>query len=48
MLEGELINGGVTYKAGDYLYSAASSVHAPSAIAGCMFFVRTSLDDTFL
>ncbi len=48
MLEGELIDRGVTYKAGDYLYSKAGSVHTPVAIAGCMFFVRTSLDDTFL
>ncbi len=48
MLAGELIDRGVTYKAGDYLYSKAGSVHTPSAIAGCMFFVKTSLDDTFL
>lgn len=48
MLEGELIDCGVTYKAGDYLYSKAGSVHSPTAIAGCMFFVKTSLDDTFL
>lgn len=48
MLEGELIDRGVTYKAGDYLYSKAGSVHSPTAIAGCMFFVKTSLDDTFL
>ncbi len=48
MLEGELIDRGVTYKAGDYLYSKAGSVHSPTAIAGCMFFVRTSLDDAFI
>lgn len=48
MLEGELIDRGVTYKAGDYLYSKAGSVHAPTAIAGCMFFVKTSLNDAFL
>ena len=48
MLQGELIDRGVTYKAGDYLYSKAGSVHSPTAIAGCMFFVKTSLDDTFL
>ena len=48
MLEGELIDRGVTYKAGDYLYSKAGSVHTPVAIAGCMFFVKTSLDDKFL
>ncbi|PZV12166.1 MAG: anti-sigma factor [Pseudanabaena sp.] len=48
MLEGELIDNNVTYKAGDYLYSAAGSNHAPIALAGCKFFVRTSLDDTFL
>lgn len=48
MLQGELIDRGVTYKPGDYLYSKAGSVHAPTAIAGCMFFVRTSLDDGFL
>jgi ChrR Cupin-like domain len=48
MIEGELIDRGVTYKAGDYLYSNAGSVHSPVAIAGCMFFVKTSLDDKFL
>ncbi len=48
MLEGELIDRGVTYKAGDYLYSEAGSIHSSFAIAGCMFFVRTSLDDAFL
>lgn len=48
MLEGELIDRGITYKAGDYLYSKAGSVHSPTAIAGCMFFVKTSLDDSFL
>jgi hypothetical protein len=48
MLEGDLIDRGVTYKASDYLYSKAGSVHAPKAIAGCMFFVKTSLDDNFL
>jgi quercetin dioxygenase-like cupin family protein len=40
MLEGELIDRGVTYKAGDYLYSKAGSVHTPVAIAGCMFFLK--------
>ncbi|NUN65583.1 anti-sigma factor [Pseudanabaena biceps] len=48
MLEGELMDGAITYKAGDYLYSKAGSVHAPLAIAGCMFFVKTSLEDNFL
>ncbi|ELS30175.1 MULTISPECIES: cupin domain-containing protein [Pseudanabaena] len=48
MLAGELIDRGVTYRAGDYLYSEAGSQHAPIAIAGCMFFVCTSLDDTFI
>jgi hypothetical protein len=48
MIEGELIDGGITYKAGDHIYSAAGSKHSPYAIAGCMFFVRTSLDDVFL
>jgi hypothetical protein len=48
MLAGELIDRGVTYQSGDYLYSKAGSVHSPSAIAGCMFFVKTSLDDKFL
>jgi anti-sigma factor ChrR (cupin superfamily) len=48
MLEGELIDRGVTYKAGDYLYSKTGSVHSPVAIAGCMFLVKTSLDDKFL
>ena len=48
MIEGELTDRGTTYKAGDHIYSAAGSTHSPYAIAGCMFFVRTSLDDVFL
>jgi len=48
MIEGELIDRGLSYKAGDHIYSAAGSKHSPYAIAGCMFFVRTSLDDVFL
>ena len=48
MIEGELTDRDTTYKAGDHIYSAAGSTHSPYAIAGCMFFVRTSLDDVFL
>ncbi len=48
MIEGELIENGIIYRAGDYLHSVAGSLHAPTAMAGCMFFVRTSLDDVFL
>jgi anti-sigma factor ChrR (cupin superfamily) len=47
ILEGDLIADGVTYLAGDYLYSAADSIHAPSTKDGCMFLARTSLDDTY-
>ncbi len=48
MLEGEMIDQGITYRAGDYLYSPAGSCHESKAIAGCLFFVKTSLDDEFL
>ena len=48
MLKGELIDQGITYRAGDYLCSPAGSCHASKAIAGCLFFVKTSIDDKFL
>lgn len=48
MIKGELIDRGLTCKAGDYIHSEAGSVHSSTALAGCMFFIRTSLEDTFL
>jgi len=48
MIEGDLVSDGVTYTTGDFLYSASSSVHAPSSTYGCMFLVRTSMDDVFV
>jgi anti-sigma factor ChrR (cupin superfamily) len=48
MLEGDLVQDGVTYTAGDFLYSTQSSVHAPSSTHGCVFLVRTSMDDAFV
>lgn len=47
MLEGDLVVDGATYGAGDYLRSERGSIHAPSTQHGCMFFVRTSLDDEY-
>lgn len=48
MLEGDLICEGKTYNSGDYIVSACGSKHPPiSSRDGCLFFVRTSLDDRF-
>ncbi|MEE3719062.1 cupin domain-containing protein [Tumidithrix elongata RA019] len=48
MLEGDLVDNGVTYTVGDFLYSTQDSVHAPSSTHGCVFLVRTSMDDVFV
>jgi quercetin dioxygenase-like cupin family protein len=47
MLEGELDLAGETYLAGDYIRSAANSVHAPSTNTGCMFLIRACMDDNY-
>jgi anti-sigma factor ChrR (cupin superfamily) len=48
VLEGDMVIDGEVYGKGDYIRSAPGSVHAPDTRTGCMFFVRTSLDDEFL
>jgi anti-sigma factor ChrR (cupin superfamily) len=48
LLEGDLIIGEQVYRAGDYIRSEQGSLHSPSTRTGCMFFVRTSLDDEYL
>lgn len=48
MLEGEFICEGKTYASGDYILSSSGSKHAPiSTRDGCLFLVRTSMDDRF-
>ncbi|MBW4522362.1 MAG: cupin domain-containing protein [Scytolyngbya sp. HA4215-MV1] len=47
MLAGDLIIGGETYGAGDYIRSPAGSGHAPYTYGGCQFFFRTSMDDEY-
>ncbi len=47
LLEGDLVVDGATYKAGDYLRSKSTSNHAPSTTGGCMFLVRTSIDNEY-
>jgi ChrR Cupin-like domain len=48
MLEGDLKVAGQVYYKGDYLRSSQGSSHAPYTQGGCMFFVKTSLDDEYL
>lgn len=48
MLEGDLVVGDESYGPGDYLRSLPNSVHAPETRGGCMFLVKTSLDDEIL
>jgi hypothetical protein len=48
MVEGDLVMDSEVYVAGDYIYSAHSSIHAPSSTNGCVFFVRSSIDDRFV
>ena len=46
MLSGELEIDGRVYGSGDFLLSAPRSTHPPSlTVGGCMFLIRTSLDD---
>jgi hypothetical protein len=47
MLEGELDLFGEIYLAGDYIRSHPNSCHAPSTSTGCMFLIRTSIDDNY-
>jgi anti-sigma factor ChrR (cupin superfamily) len=48
MLEGDLRIDGELYGAGDYIRSRQGTVHEPSTtVGGCMFLVRTSLDDEY-
>ena len=47
MLEGELEIDGQTYLAGDYIRSDPNSIHAPSTNTGCMFLIRSCLDDNY-
>jgi anti-sigma factor ChrR (cupin superfamily) len=47
MLEGDLEVEGQVYHGGDYLRSSPGSTHAPYTQGGCMFFVRTSIDDEY-
>lgn len=48
MLEGDLVINGEVYGVGDYIRSAPNSIHGPHTENGCMFFIRTSLDDEIL
>jgi quercetin dioxygenase-like cupin family protein len=49
MLEGDFTCDGKTYASGDYLLSACGSTHAlASTQAGCLFLVRTSMDNRFV
>ncbi|UFP95708.1 cupin domain-containing protein [Gloeobacter morelensis] len=48
MLEGDLEIDGEVYGPGDYVRSQPGSMHGPSTRGGCMFFIRTSLDDRFV
>lgn len=48
MLDGDLRIDGEVYSAGDYIRSRQGTVHEPSeTVGGCMFLVRTSLDDEY-
>ena len=47
MLEGDLRIGNQIYHAGDYIRSEPGSSHQPTTQTGCLFFVRTSLEDEY-
>ncbi|NJL42311.1 MAG: anti-sigma factor [Pseudanabaena sp. SU_2_4] len=47
MLEGNFVCDGNTYGVGDYLLSGSGSAHDPESPDGCLFFVRTSMDDQY-
>lgn len=48
MLEGDLVIDGEVYGKGDYIRSTPGTIHCPHTPSGCMFFIRTSLDDEIL
>jgi hypothetical protein len=48
MLAGDLMLDEQVYGTGDYIRSAAGSIHSPYTIGGCMFLIRTSLDNEML
>lgn len=48
MLQGTLEIAGKIYHQGDYIRSAAGSVHSLSTVEECMFFIRASIDDVFV
>jgi putative transcriptional regulator len=49
MLQGELLIGETNYGPGAFISSTPDSIHPPSLTAtGCMFLLRTSLDDQVL
>jgi|SRR6476469_2117286 len=48
MLEGDLEVDGEVYGRGDYIRSSPGSIHSPYTSTGCMFFIRTSIDDEML
>ncbi|MBE9128983.1 MULTISPECIES: cupin domain-containing protein [unclassified Coleofasciculus] len=48
LLEGDLVVGQKKYEKGDYIRSAPGSTHNPHTEGGCLFFLRTSLDDEIL
>ncbi|KAM3095707.1 cupin domain-containing protein [Phormidesmis sp. 146-35] len=47
MLEGDLEVAGQVYYGGDYIRSSQGSSHAPHTQGGCMFLIKTSLDDEY-
>lgn len=48
MLEGDLVINEEVYGKGDYIRSAPGTIHGPHTLTGCMFFIRTSLDNEIL
>ncbi|OLP18814.1 anti-sigma factor [Leptolyngbya sp. 'hensonii'] len=47
MLEGDLTIEGQVYGPGDYIRSEKGSIHGPATSQGCMFFIRTRMDDEY-
>lgn len=49
ILEEDLIIDGKSFTVGDYIYSAPNLLHSPIGNNnGCVFFIRTCLDDHFV
>jgi anti-sigma factor ChrR (cupin superfamily) len=48
MLEGDLTINGEVFGKGDYIRSTPGSIHSPHTLGGCMFLIRTSLEDEIL